>query len=137
MQAILNIGESMGALPLSDFDLAEIIEKGLPVERLSLLKQKGLTFSELGAVVISPRTLKHRKARGENLSHEESDRAIRVERVIALADQVFGDHAKAMLWLRSADESIGGRDPLGMLRTEAGGRVVESMLWQIDEGVYS
>lgn len=132
-----NIGEYIGAVPLSDFDLAEIVEKGLPVERLSFLKEKGLTFSEVSQIVIAPRTLKHRKARGENLSHEETDRLVRVARLIGLAEQVFGDHAKALLWLRTPDERMGGRNPFSMLQTDAGGRLVESMLWQIDEGVYS
>ena len=71
-----NIDEYIGVVPSSDFDLAEIVEKGLPIDRLSLLKEKGLTFSEVSKIVISPRTLIHRKARGENLSHEETDRLV-------------------------------------------------------------
>jgi putative toxin-antitoxin system antitoxin component (TIGR02293 family) len=131
-----NINEYIGVVHSSDFDLAEIVEKGLPIDRLSLLKEKGLTFSEVSKIVISPRTLKHRKARGENLSHEETDRLVRVARLIALAEQVFGDRTKALLWLRTEDDRMGGRNPLSMLQTDAGGRVVESLLWQIDEGVY-
>jgi putative toxin-antitoxin system antitoxin component (TIGR02293 family) len=131
-----NIDEYIGVVHSSDFDLAEIVEKGLPIDRLSLLKEKGLTFSEVSKIVISPRTLKHRKARGENLSHEETDRLVRVARLIALAEQVFGDRTKALLWLRTEDDRMGGRNPLSMMQTDPGGRFVESMLWQIDEGVY-
>jgi putative toxin-antitoxin system antitoxin component (TIGR02293 family) len=137
MEGILNIGEYIGIAPKSEFDLARIVEKGIPPESLALLKLQGLTFTEVSEIVIAPRTLKHRRARGENLSHEETDRLVRVARIVALADEIFGDHAKALLWLRSEDDRIGGRRPLSMLQTEAGGRVVESMLWQIDEGVYS
>lgn len=137
MATNLNIREYIGIAPRSEFDLAEIVEKGLPADSLALLKEKGLTFSEISEVVISPRTLKHRKARGEHLSHEETDRMVRVARIVALAENVFGVHAKALLWLRSADSRIGGRSPLSMLQTDAGGRLIESMLWQIDEGVYS
>ena len=131
-----NIDEYIGVVPSSDFDLAEIVEKGLPLDRLSLLKERGLTFSEVSKIVIAPRTLKHRKARGENLSHEETDRLVRVARLLALAEQVFGDRTKALLWLRTEDDRMGGRNPLSMLQTDTGGRLVESMLWQIDEGVY-
>ena len=131
-----NIDEYIGVVPSSDFDLAEIVEKGLPLDRLSLLKERGLTFSEVSRIVIAPRTLKHRKARGENLSHEETDRLVRVARLLALAEQVFGDRTKALLWLRTEDDRMGGRNPLSMLQTDTGGRLVESMLWQIDEGVY-
>ena len=87
--------------------------------------------------MISPRTLKHRKARGEQLSHEETDRMVRVARIIALAEQVFGDRDKALAWLRSKDDRINERTPLSMLHTESGGRLVENMLWQIDEGIYA
>jgi putative toxin-antitoxin system antitoxin component (TIGR02293 family) len=137
MEGILNIREFIGVAPKSEFDLARIVEKGIPPESLALLKVAGLTFTEVSEIVIAPRTLKHRRARGENLSHEETDRLVRVARIVALADEIFGNHAKALLWLRTEDDRISGRRPLSMLQTEAGGRVVESMLWQIDEGVYS
>lgn len=136
MDATLNIGEYIGIAPRSEFDLAEIVEKGLPTDSLALLKLQGLTFTEVSEIVISPRTLKHRRARGEHLSHEETDRLVRVARIVALADEIFGDHAKALLWLRTEDDRIGGRRPLSMLQTDAGGRVVENLLWQIDEGVF-
>jgi putative toxin-antitoxin system antitoxin component (TIGR02293 family) len=127
----------LGISPNSALELAEIAEKGLPTESIAYLKEKGLTFSEVSEIIISPRTLKHRKARGEQLSLEETDRMLRVARIIALAEQVFGNHEKALIWLRQTDERIKNRAPLSMLHTESGGRLVENMLWQIDEGVYS
>jgi putative toxin-antitoxin system antitoxin component (TIGR02293 family) len=134
---ILNIGEYIGVAPGSEFDLAQIVENGLPTDSLALLKLQGLSFTEISEIVISPRTLKHRRARGEHLSHEETDRMVRVARIVALADDIFRDHSKALLWLRTGDDRIGGRRPLSMLQSDAGGRLIESMLWQIDEGVYS
>jgi len=133
----LELEEYVGISPKSDFDLAQIVENGFPVDSVGQLKEKGLTFTEVSEIVISPRTLKHRKARGETLSPEETDRVVRVARIIALADHVFGNHEKALAWLRLPDERINNRTPLSMLRTESGGRLVESMLWQIDDGVYA
>jgi putative toxin-antitoxin system antitoxin component (TIGR02293 family) len=127
----------IGIAPASGLELAELVEKGLPTKNLELLKSKGLTFTEMAATVISPRTLKHRKARGENLSPVETERALRVASTIALAEHVFGDRETALLWLRGADDRLGNRTPMSMLQTEAGGRLVEQMLWGIDEGVYS
>ena len=69
--------------------MAEIVEKGLSTASIARLKEEGLTFSEISEIVISPRTLKHRKARREPLSHEETDRAVRVARIVALAEQVL------------------------------------------------
>ncbi len=133
----LEFGEYLGITPKSDFDLAELVEHGLPTGSLSLLKDKGLSFSEISQIVIAPRTLKHRKARGESLSLEETDRVVRAARVIALAESIFVDPAKALLWLRTPDDRLANRNPMSLLQTEAGGRLVENMLWQIDEGVYS
>ena len=42
--------------------------------------------------------------------------------------------AKAGRWLRKAKSRFGGRSPLEMLRTEAGARLVEEMLLQLDYG---
>jgi putative toxin-antitoxin system antitoxin component (TIGR02293 family) len=127
----------IGITPKSDFDLTRLVEKGLPTEKLSLLAQQGLTATEISQIVIPARTLKHRKARREALSHEETDRFIRLARLLTLADQVFGEHRKAMLWFRTPDDRVNNRTPLSLLTSDAGGRLVESLLWQIDEGVYA
>jgi len=132
-----NIGEFIGISPSSEFHLAEIVEGGLPLDNLALLRTSGLTAGEIGEIVVSPRTLKHRRARGESLSHEETDRLVRVARIVALGRNVFGTVEKSLLWLRTPDERIAGRTPLSLLQTESGGRLVESMLWQLDEGIYS
>ena len=134
---LLNLIDQLGISAKSEFDLAGIVEQGLPLASVDQLKEKGLTFSEVADIVISPRTLKHRKARGEQLSHEETDRVVRVARMVALADQVFSSHDKALAWLRAPDDRLNGRTPLSLLHTESGGRAVEKMLWQIEEGVYA
>lgn len=121
----------------SEFDLAEIVENGLPTGVIAHLREKGLTFSEVSQIVISPRTLKRRQARDEQLSHEEADRVVRLARIVALAEHVFGNRDKALGWLRSTDDGINERTPLSMLRTESGGRLIENMLWQFDEGIYA
>jgi putative toxin-antitoxin system antitoxin component (TIGR02293 family) len=131
------IEEVIGVSPKSDFELAEIVEQGLPIDSVALLRERGLTFTEVSEIVISPRTLKHRKARGERLSDEETDRVVRVARILALANSVFANPQKALKWLRTKSDRMGGRPPLSMLRTDAGGRLVESRLWQIDEGMFA
>lgn len=124
--------------PQSDFDLALLVENGLSSDSLTVLKSKGLTFTEVSELIISARTLQHRKAKGiTRLSNDEADRVIRIARILALGDKTFGSHDKALAWLRTKDDRLRDRTPLSMLQTEAGGRLVEEMLWQIDEGVYS
>jgi putative toxin-antitoxin system antitoxin component (TIGR02293 family) len=137
MASHTSITALLGVAPASGIDLAEIVEKGLPLEHVQRLREAGLTFTEVSDLVIAPRTLKHRRSRGEALSPDETDRALRVARSVSLAETIFGNREKALLWLRGSDDRLNGRSPLSMLRTESGGRLVEEMLWQIDEGVYT
>jgi len=135
-----NISQFIGVALKTEYDLPRIVEKGLPTDNLQLLREAGLTFTEVSEIIISPRTLKHRKSRGEALSHEETDRVVRMARVIGQAETVFGNREKALLWLRTPDDRLddqADRTPLSMLRTESGGRLVEEMLWQIAEGIYT
>ena len=127
----------IGIAPADGLELAEIVERGIPTRNLDLLKARGLTFTEMANTVISPRTLKHRKARGEKLTPAETERAIRVASIIRLAEKVFGNPEKAMRWLRYPNTRLDDRTPLSMLHTAAGGDFVESMLQGIAHGVYS
>lgn len=120
----------------TEFQMAEIVERGLPLQSVDLLRKEGLTFTEVHELVLPARTLKHRKEKKQVLSQEESDRTLRVARTISLADRVFGNHEKALRWLRRQNQRLGGRAPLEMLRSEAGGSLVRQMLYQIDEGIY-
>jgi putative toxin-antitoxin system antitoxin component (TIGR02293 family) len=130
------LGRFIGVVPKSEFDLTRIVEEGISTESLQLLRDAGLTFTEVSEIIISPRTLKHRRSRGERLSTEEADRAVRVARILSLAENVFANRSKAFEWLRTSDDRFENRTPLSMLRTESGGRFVEEMLGQIDEGIY-
>jgi putative toxin-antitoxin system antitoxin component (TIGR02293 family) len=137
MAAHVSLQDYIGIAPASGLELAKLVEQGLPLENLEILKARGLTFTEMAATVISPRTLKHRKARGENLSPAETERAVRVASMIRLAEEVFGNRETALRWLREDDDRLGDRTPLSLLQTEAGGREVESMLHGIAHGIFS
>ena len=138
MSALLGLSEYIGVSPRSDLDLAEIVENGLTTESLNVFRNKGLTFTEVADLIASPRTLQHRKAKGVNrLTHDEADRVVRIARILALAEQVFGSLERGLGWLRTRDERLNNRTALSMLQTESGGRLVESMLWQVADGIYT
>jgi putative toxin-antitoxin system antitoxin component (TIGR02293 family) len=137
MAAQPTLKEYIGIAPSSGLELAELVERGLLTKNLELLKAKGLTFTEMANIVVSPRTLKHRNARGENLSPVETERAIRVASIIRLAEEVFGNRETALRWLREEDDRLGDRTPLSLLHTEAGGREIASMLHGIGHGIFS
>ena len=125
----------LGATSLrSDRDLERIVGERLPLYSLDSFAGNGLSEDEIYSFVLPRRTLSHRKRRGEFLTHEESDRAVRLARVISLAEEIFGEVAKAGRWLRKPKARFGGRTPLELLRTDAGARLVEEMLLQLDYG---
>jgi putative toxin-antitoxin system antitoxin component (TIGR02293 family) len=132
-----DVGRWLGAETASEFDLARLAEDGLPTGIVGLMTEQGLTSKEVYSIVIPERTLKHRKSRKERLSRDESDKAIRAARLLARAQSIFGNHDKALVWMRQAKQRFGGRTPLDLITTEAGGRVVEEMLIQIDEGMFA
>jgi putative toxin-antitoxin system antitoxin component (TIGR02293 family) len=92
---------------------------------------------ELDELVIPKRTLARRKARRERLTVEETDKALRLARVSAEADRVFGDPAKSARWLRKPNAAIGGNRPLDLLKSETGSRAVDELLGQIDHGMFN
>ena len=119
----------------SDADLVALVEKRLPITAISALLEHGILEKEIYSVIVPRRTLQHRRARKEDLSREESDRAVRLARLAALTEKIFGDSKDGMLWLRSAKKSFHSRTPVDMMATEAGARLVEEALYQIDEGM--
>ena len=129
--------EWLGAKADSEQEVVRLVERGLPIRVLKRLQQRGLSRNEIANVIIPPRTLKHRRSRHEPLSREESERAVRTARVLARAQLVMGDEAAALAWLRAPRQRFQRRTPMEMLATETGGRLVEQMLIQIDEGMFA
>ena len=132
------IGDKLGLGPLrSEEDLVKLVERGLPTEAIAALRRQGLTDREIHALIIPRRTLSHRRARGQPLTPQESDRVVQVARAAALADEVFGETGKALRWLRQPKRRFEGRTPMDLLGTDAGTRLVEDRLYQIDAGMFA
>jgi putative toxin-antitoxin system antitoxin component (TIGR02293 family) len=122
--------------PVGSYELIRTVEEGLPLDSLEKLKVRGLTSTEISQLVIPARTLKHRKARGERLSAEETERFLRVIRVLELGERIFGKREKLLNWLRGPDFEIPGRTSMSLLETEAGVQAVTGQLWAVAEGIY-
>ena len=130
------IQEILGVQRLrSDQDLMNLVEQRLSSRAIDALRQSGLTDEEIYSLVVPRRTLTHRRARREALTRDESDRVVRVARVVALCEDVFSDHERGWRWLRASKRQFQGRAPLHLLATEAGARLVEELLYRIDEGM--
>ena len=114
------------------------IESGVPTDTLTdFAASSGLALKDIYDIVIPARTLKHRRARREPLSRDESDKLARLVRIFDHAVRVFDDPARARIWLNRPKRRFDNRTALEMLCTEIGGRAVEEMLGQIEYGMFA
>ncbi|MBV9033783.1 MAG: DUF2384 domain-containing protein [Acidobacteriaceae bacterium] len=132
-----NIGDWLGQSVRTELELAQAVRRRLPTEVITAFLTHGLTKDEFHEIVIPLRTFKHRRTRVESLSIDESDKALRAARVLARAEGVFSNREKALSWMRKPKKRFGGETPMQMLQTEAGARLIEQMLIQIDEGMFA
>jgi putative toxin-antitoxin system antitoxin component (TIGR02293 family) len=131
------IGDWLGLKsPATEGDILRIVEGRLAPSVIKRLSTLGLERSEIDAVVIPSRTLQHRRSRREKLTVEESDRVLRVIRVLSLTESIYGSRPRALEWLRKPHAQLNGRAPLSLLKTDTGSRIVEELLIQIDEGMF-
>jgi putative toxin-antitoxin system antitoxin component (TIGR02293 family) len=54
-----------------------------------------------------------------------------------MAERVFGESERAWRWLRKPKRRFDGKKPVEMLGTEAGARLVEEAIGQIDHGIFA
>lgn len=126
--------QGLGEDVSSEADLARIVDRGIRLAVLTYVVRAGFSKQEIEQFIIPARTLRHRKSKREPLSIEESDRVVRLTRIQALAEDVFGDIEKANRWLREPLGILDGKPPLEVARTESGARVIEQLLAKIDWG---
>ena len=121
-------------------DLARAAEANLPFARakpeaLASLSRHGYSDEEIWRLVVPRRTLARRQAADEPLTVEETDRALRLERIAVHAERVFGDPAKAYRWLRKPKRGLNSATPVDFLASEAGARKIEEWLYRIEYGM--
>jgi putative toxin-antitoxin system antitoxin component (TIGR02293 family) len=71
------------------------------------------------------------------LTPDESDRLVRVARVMAHTLQVLGSRDKALEWLRGANRALDGSVPISLLDSDIGAQQVSEILGRIEYGIYS
>jgi putative toxin-antitoxin system antitoxin component (TIGR02293 family) len=120
----------------SEQEILRIVEGRLAASVIKRLLGLGLERAEIDAVVIPSRTLQHRRSRRERLTLEESDRVLRLVRVLSNAEAVYGSRERALGWLRRPHPRLDGRSPISLIKTDTGSRIVEELLTQIDEGMF-
>jgi putative toxin-antitoxin system antitoxin component (TIGR02293 family) len=120
----------------SEQEILRIVEGRLGASVIKRLLGLGLARAEIDAAVIPSRTLQHRRSRRERLTLEESDRVLRLVRILSTAEAVYGNRERALAWLRRPNPRLDGRSPISLVKTDTGSRIVEELLTQIDEGMF-
>lgn len=119
-------------------DLIEAVKAGLPIRTFRTLAEAlGVSDAELARLAgISGTTLTRRKRAG-SLAPEESERVLRLARLLHRAAEVFGAADTAADWLKAPNRALGDIAPVAYAETEIGAREVENLLGRLEYGVYS
>lgn len=112
--------------------LDSLVRIGAPLEAVEHLAHHGISAVHAG--IITARTLRQRRAKGQRLSLDESDRLYRVCWLVLLAKHVFADPTKAARWLSNRQTVLGERTPLEAAATTPGFMAVQEHLERLDQG---
>ena len=124
--------------PRSPLEWVSVIRRGIPSAAVdALTKVTRMSQAELAACLRIPeRTLARRKREGR-LNTEESDKLVRLARVIERAEEVFEGLDTGLDWLKSPNASLGGDTPLSLIDTDIGAESVMDTLGRIEHGVFA
>ena len=132
-------GLSFGSSSASADELIHLVQQGIPFKMLtSMSAQTGIPTRELAVVLEIPeRTLARRHVAGR-LGRDESERFLRVARVVGKAVRLFeGNVGAAVAWLKTPQKALSYNTPLSYGRFEIGAQEVENLIGRLEHGVFS
>ena len=116
----------------------QAVQTGLPFDELEALREAlDMPLEKLAPKLGMSKATLHRRKQEGRLTPDESDKVVRLARLLGVAVQVFGDEDNARRWLKGDQFGLGGAVPLDYAQTDAGAREVENLLWRIAYGVYT
>ncbi len=123
----------VGATPRTLVELAAAVAHGLPgavVPQLAAnaAPNEAAARRRVAALVTSAASLK----RHRRLSPAASERAERLARIVALAQQALGDADEAREWLNAPHPLLGSARPIEVAATDLGARQVERILFNVE-----
>ncbi|MEX2528589.1 MAG: antitoxin Xre-like helix-turn-helix domain-containing protein [Gemmatimonadota bacterium] len=127
-------------LGLRTFETARLharVRQGLSYEAFERLRRVlDLPASRAAQLLQIPtRTLARRKE-ARKFEPEESDRLIRLSRLVGLALQLFeGDLDEMRSWLTTTHTALAHHTPLEFATTEIGSREVENLMGRLEHGI--
>ncbi|MGO4001501.1 antitoxin Xre/MbcA/ParS toxin-binding domain-containing protein [Pseudomonas fluorescens] len=130
MEVILRIPSAT-----SDHDIHEMIEVGF----LAYSVESFLEYCTAGLLnfsgIIKSAMFDENTSSVQRLSKNDSERLFRAAHIVALAEVIFRNDAKAKRWLTAPKKAFSGATPIDMVTTTRGAQKVEQMLIQAVEGI--
>lgn len=118
-------------------DTCKVIEQGLPFTAfLAVLERGNLKTLDISWIIPAERLIELQSASGR-LSAAESEKLLRLTRILVLSEIVFGSHEKAIAWLKKPRRSFHKVPAIQAIETLTGAQKVEERLWQIDSGFFA
>jgi len=113
-----------------------VILAGLPVGSAQYAREHSGVPGRLFDQVV-PRTtlISAGKSKSQRLSKPVSEAILRAARIIALAEEAFGDRERAMHWLNTSNTVFEEEAPITLTDTESGTKWVEQVLGRMMYGV--
>ncbi len=131
-------GESLGIKTKTITGLISEIKRGFSFTTVKRYQsQLGLDLKQVAdAIQVNPRTLDRRKSEGK-LHPGESERLLRHARIFELTVSLFeNDTKEAIEWLNTPNLGLGDETPFEFAKTEIGAREVETLIVQLEHGVF-
>jgi putative toxin-antitoxin system antitoxin component (TIGR02293 family) len=111
-------------------------EQGLSKSAASRLFKRvaatsSLPLGQLRAELIPDSSWKRAR---KTLGPQASQTVARLSHILSIAERIWGNEKDATEWLNLPHPELRGATPLSLLRTEAGGRAVETLLGALEFG---
>ncbi|MBS0612472.1 MAG: DUF2384 domain-containing protein [Proteobacteria bacterium] len=117
--------------------LHQLIDKGLPASVIGkfekILELSPAQSARLLAVSETSRK-RFKQTPGKRLDGAVSDRIVRLVSTVAEAAEVFGDDHKAIAWFKTSSLALNGQQPLELMTTDPGAKIVRDELNRIRYG---
>jgi len=127
-------------LGLRTYETAELhsrVREGLSYESFEQLRAVvDLPASRVAELLQIPARTLARRREAKRFEPEESDRLIRLSRLVGLTLQLFeGDLEDTRAWLTTPHTALANQTPLDFATTEIGAREVENLMGRLEHGI--
>jgi len=116
--------------------IVRLMRHGLPVDSADYAREHlGLSHHVFDSVLPRTTLISARKSKSRTLSKSVSENLFRLARLVAVAEEAFGDDAAAQQWMTTANPVFDDEAPGTLADTEAGAAWVEAVLMRMMYGV--